>query len=154
MHTLAAYFPERPTTAEREAATSFLHVLGGLYPCGHCAEDFRTSLDESPPRCPPCRHALARCPWQHWLAWRALCLDVRSPQPRQPPAGQSGVLLRALAAGHALVRRPRPTRTCRGTADAVSPRCWTGATEASDVAVKRSSRWTFPAPGSSRALQG
>ena len=50
MHTLAAYFPEKPTTAEREAATSFLHVLGGLYPCGHCAEDFRTSLDESPPR--------------------------------------------------------------------------------------------------------
>ena len=50
MHTLAAYFPERPTTAEREAATSFLHVLGGLYPCGHCAEDFRTSLDEIPPR--------------------------------------------------------------------------------------------------------
>ncbi len=91
---------------------------------------------------------LARCPWQHWLAWRALCLDVRSPQPRQPPAGQDGVLLRALAAGHALVRRPRPTRTCRGTADALSSRCWTGATEASDVAVKRSSR-TLPAPGSS-----
>ena len=50
MHTLAAYFPEKPTTSEREAATSFLHVLGGLYPCSHCAEDFRTSLDESPPR--------------------------------------------------------------------------------------------------------
>ena len=27
-----------------------LHVLGGLYPCGHFAEDFRTSLEESPPR--------------------------------------------------------------------------------------------------------
>lgn len=50
MHTMAAYFPEKPTAAEREAAASFLHVLGGLYPCGHCAEDFRTSLEESPPR--------------------------------------------------------------------------------------------------------
>jgi hypothetical protein len=96
----------------------------------------------------PCRQSLGRRPWQHWLAWRALRMDVRSPQPRQPPTGQAGVFLRALAAGHALVQHPRPTRTCRGTADAVSPRCWTGATEASDVVVKRSSR-TFPAPGSS-----
>lgn len=101
---------------------------------------------------PPCRRPLAHRPWQHWLAWRALCMDVRSPQPRQPPTGQGRVLLRALAAGHALVWRSRPTRTCCcETADTVPPRCWTGATEASDVAVKRSSR-TFPAPGSSRPM--
>ena len=49
--------------------------------------------------------------WQHWLAWRALRVDVRSPQPREPSVGQGGVLLRAFAAGRALVRL-RPTRTC------------------------------------------
>ena len=51
MHTMAAYFPEKPTDVQREAASSFIRALGALYPCSHCAEDFRVALDESPPRC-------------------------------------------------------------------------------------------------------
>jgi hypothetical protein len=53
MHTLAAYFPEQPTASDREAAAAFLRVLGALYPCSHCAEDFRDALAESPPRSAP-----------------------------------------------------------------------------------------------------
>lgn len=51
MHTMAAYFPDKPTGVQREAVTSFIRALGALYPCSHCAEDFRVALDERPPRC-------------------------------------------------------------------------------------------------------
>ena len=56
LHTLAAHFPEAPSAADREAASTFLRTLGALYPCSHCAEDFRDGLAESPPRCEAAVH--------------------------------------------------------------------------------------------------
>jgi FAD-linked sulfhydryl oxidase len=50
LHTLAAYFPSTPTTAQSEAAVSFIRAVGMLYPCRHCAEDFERGLAEHPPR--------------------------------------------------------------------------------------------------------
>ena len=47
---MAAYYPERPTAAQRSAAVAFLHALGALYPCEHCAEDLRADLAAAPPR--------------------------------------------------------------------------------------------------------
>ena len=50
LHTLAAYFPNAPSAAQSDAARSFIRTIGDLYPCRHCAEDFRVHLEESPPR--------------------------------------------------------------------------------------------------------
>ena len=50
LHTLAAYFPNSPSAAQSDAARSFVRTIGDLYPCRHCAEDFRAHLEESPPR--------------------------------------------------------------------------------------------------------
>ena len=50
LHSMAAYYPERPTAAQRSAAVAFLHALGALYPCEHCAEDLRADLAAAPPR--------------------------------------------------------------------------------------------------------
>ena len=50
LHSMAAYYPEVPTAAQRSAAVAFLHALGALYPCEHCAEDLRADLAAAPPR--------------------------------------------------------------------------------------------------------
>jgi len=50
LHTLAAYYPEKPTDAQSNAARGFISGLATLYPCSHCAEEFRGGISESPPR--------------------------------------------------------------------------------------------------------
>ena len=50
MHTLAAYFPDRPRAEEQAAAAHFMRAVGSLFPCSECAEDFRHEMEKSPPR--------------------------------------------------------------------------------------------------------
>ena len=50
LHTMAAYYPERPSADELLAASGFIKGLAALYPCSHCAEDFRESVRRDPPR--------------------------------------------------------------------------------------------------------
>ena len=50
LHTVAAYFPEQPSDADCEHARRLVHGLAQLYPCAHCAEDFREEVAKSPPR--------------------------------------------------------------------------------------------------------
>ncbi|ETV72801.1 hypothetical protein H257_12164 [Aphanomyces astaci] len=50
LHTMAAYFPEKPSDAMKAHATSFVHALADLYPCKHCAVDFQESIVAIPPR--------------------------------------------------------------------------------------------------------
>lgn len=50
LHTFAAYFPERPSASQSADAIGFMRAIGSLYPCTHCAEDFRAGMEESPPR--------------------------------------------------------------------------------------------------------
>uniref|UniRef100_A0A7S4BLL5 Sulfhydryl oxidase n=1 Tax=Chrysotila carterae TaxID=13221 RepID=A0A7S4BLL5_CHRCT len=50
LHTMAAYYPDKPDAEHSEQARSFLRALGRLYPCSYCAADFREVMEESPPR--------------------------------------------------------------------------------------------------------
>jgi FAD-linked sulfhydryl oxidase len=50
LHTIAAYYPELPSESERTHALRLIEALAVLYPCTHCAEDFRETIRESPPR--------------------------------------------------------------------------------------------------------
>ncbi len=49
LHTIAAYYPEKPSDAEQRAAKEFIASLAVLYPCKHCAADFVVAITESPP---------------------------------------------------------------------------------------------------------
>ena len=49
LHTIAAHFPEKPSTVEKVQARRFFDALGDLYPCTVCKEDFRRDIDEHPP---------------------------------------------------------------------------------------------------------
>ena len=72
MHTIAAYYPQKPTHAQRVQARRFFDALGDLYPCATCRADLRADVDAHPPRCES-REALAK-----WVC----CLLYTSPSPR------------------------------------------------------------------------
>lgn len=50
LHSVAAYYPDRPSPQTRADAALFLSTFSRLYPCQDCAEDLRADLKESPPR--------------------------------------------------------------------------------------------------------
>jgi FAD-linked sulfhydryl oxidase len=50
LHTIAAYYPEQPTLTEQEGVRQLFLALAQFYPCEVCAEDFRDSIAENPPR--------------------------------------------------------------------------------------------------------
>ncbi|MCP9263091.1 putative uridine-cytidine kinase [Dirofilaria immitis] len=49
LHTIAAYYPLKPTFEEKKNARILIDVLGKTYPCSHCAEDLRRDLAKHPP---------------------------------------------------------------------------------------------------------
>mmetsp|Transcript_19606 Transcript_19606/g.61655 ORF Transcript_19606/g.61655 Transcript_19606/m.61655 type:complete len:172 (-) Transcript_19606:52-567(-) len=49
LHTTAAYFPEKPSQSEQDQALGMIRGLASHYPCEHCREDFRESVEEDPP---------------------------------------------------------------------------------------------------------
>ena len=48
LHSIAAYYPDAPTSEDQTRAKQFIESLSHLYPCTHCAEDFREDLKEMP----------------------------------------------------------------------------------------------------------
>ena len=49
LHTMAAYYPDAPSAVEQRHAAGFVHGLAQLYPCTHCAADFRDGIAAAPP---------------------------------------------------------------------------------------------------------
>ncbi|XP_077489878.1 evr1_Alr domain-containing protein Alr [Amblyomma americanum] len=50
LHSVAAYYPKKPTPAQQNDAEQFFRLFSRLYPCDDCARDFRKELESSPPR--------------------------------------------------------------------------------------------------------
>lgn len=50
LHTIAATYPEKPSTTEMTNARTFITLLGSLYPCEHCAKDLADELKKDPPK--------------------------------------------------------------------------------------------------------
>merc|ERR1712037_20459 len=44
LHTMAAYYPEKPTPEKKAAVMNFYDAFSKLYPCSHCADDLRQDL--------------------------------------------------------------------------------------------------------------
>ncbi|KAJ6631498.1 ERV/ALR sulfhydryl oxidase domain-containing protein [Mycena sp. CBHHK59/15] len=50
LHTMTLRYPETPTQDERDALSSYFHLLSRLYPCGECAAEFQMLLKKYPPQ--------------------------------------------------------------------------------------------------------
>jgi FAD-linked sulfhydryl oxidase len=49
LHTMAAYFPDKPTPNQQKEMSVFIKLFSKYYPCDHCARDFRESIASNPP---------------------------------------------------------------------------------------------------------
>ncbi|KAA8915307.1 hypothetical protein TRICI_002536 [Trichomonascus ciferrii] len=41
LHTMAATYPDAPTSSEKSDMTTFMNIFSKIYPCWYCAEDFQ-----------------------------------------------------------------------------------------------------------------
>jgi len=48
LHSMAAWYPDQPTTRQKEMMTNFFSSFAEFYPCTYCAEDFQNNLRKSP----------------------------------------------------------------------------------------------------------
>ncbi|VDN03852.1 unnamed protein product [Thelazia callipaeda] len=49
LHTIAAYYPLKPTSEQKKNVRILMDLLGKTYPCSHCAEDLRRDLAQHQP---------------------------------------------------------------------------------------------------------
>ncbi len=49
LHTMAAYYPQKPTDKQRRDMNRFLELFSRFYPCTLCARDLRKDLRLEPP---------------------------------------------------------------------------------------------------------
>jgi len=50
LHSMAAWYPDDPTSQQQHRMANFMEALGDLYPCPWCADDFRNELHKAPPK--------------------------------------------------------------------------------------------------------
>ncbi|KAG0242067.1 hypothetical protein BGW41_004883 [Actinomortierella wolfii] len=50
LHTMAAYYPDKPSQREQETMKTLLSSFSQFYPCGHCAEHLREEMKKDPPK--------------------------------------------------------------------------------------------------------
>ncbi|KAF9118477.1 hypothetical protein BGW39_001138 [Mortierella sp. 14UC] len=50
LHTMAAYYPDKPSAMEQTTMKSLLSSFSQFYPCGHCAEHLREEMKVDPPK--------------------------------------------------------------------------------------------------------
>ncbi|XP_053207672.1 LOW QUALITY PROTEIN: FAD-linked sulfhydryl oxidase ALR-like [Panonychus citri] len=44
LHTMAAYYPDKPTDYQRSEMKQFIDLFSKFYPCSHCAKDMRDDI--------------------------------------------------------------------------------------------------------------
>ncbi|KAL5007530.1 hypothetical protein ScPMuIL_016336 [Solemya velum] len=49
LHTMAAYYPDKPTETQKTDMKSFIHLFAKFFPCEDCASDLRENLASNTP---------------------------------------------------------------------------------------------------------
>jgi len=50
IHTMAAYYPQKPTVNQQKDMEQFIRIFSRFYPCEPCAQDLRKDIELDPPQ--------------------------------------------------------------------------------------------------------
>lgn len=50
LHTMAAYYPDHPTSQQKQDMNNFFDLFSKFYPCNICAEDLQKEIKKCPPQ--------------------------------------------------------------------------------------------------------
>ncbi|KAI5950924.1 ERV1 [Candida jiufengensis] len=50
LHSIAATYPETPTTKQQTELKQFINLFSGFYPCWYCGEDFKNYIKKNQPK--------------------------------------------------------------------------------------------------------
>jgi FAD-linked sulfhydryl oxidase len=78
LHTLAAYYPELPTAAERERTSRLLRDFAESYPCHVCRDEFVEEVRKSPPP------VTSRAELAQWMCRQHNIVNARLEKPQFP----------------------------------------------------------------------
>ncbi|KAL0822840.1 hypothetical protein ABMA28_004837 [Loxostege sticticalis] len=75
LHSMASYFPDKPTRKQSEQMAKFFNIFAQFYPCEPCALDFQEDIRKHPPQTDSRDH-LAK-----WLCDRHNTVNIKLNKP-------------------------------------------------------------------------
>ncbi|KAG0171366.1 hypothetical protein DFQ28_004428 [Apophysomyces sp. BC1034] len=76
LHTMAAYYPEKPAPKEKESITQFFDSFAQQYPCWFCKDDFQKAVAQDP------INAASRDTLSQWLCRRHNEVNAKLNKPK------------------------------------------------------------------------